>query len=582
MTTGTARPVTSPSTMTFTDLGPETVRLEYLGDTVARFARERPDAPALTVLDDRRIPGETRRHETVTTLTYGELDQRARAVAAELQEHCPARSRVAILCPHDETYVVAFLGCLYAGMVAVPLFAPELFRSHTRLWSVVEDSTPVAALTTTRSVRAVRKALTETGWGGGLVLQVDRIPAEGADRWRRPATEPGQVAYLQYTSGSTGRPAGVRVTQANLAAAAYQMRTRFMPAKAAVSWVPFFHDMGLICAIASPLSAGMHMVHLSPMSFLHRPYRWLKAVSDYRADWTVTPNFGLAHCVRRVSAEEIATLDLSGLNALAIGGEPVHARSVDAFLDVFERAGLSRTAPVPCYGLAEATLSVAMTPNGLGAVGDHFDRAALTGGEVRPAPEGPDTVPLVGSGTVLPGVSVQITDPDSGDEVHGRVGEIWTRGPNATDGYWEQPERTARVYGGGWLRTGDWGFVHHGALYVVGRLDDVIIVRGRNHYPEDIEATVESVAPVSATAIGVESDQTQRLVVLMEADPPMLGLPEADAAALCERVRQAVSRHHGLAVHEVVTVRRGALPRTTSGKIQRGACRHQYSTATLP
>ena len=565
-----------PTGFVLSTLGPEPVDLEYLADTVRRFAAERANEPALTVLGDRRVRGEARRTDTVVTLTYRELDERARAVAAELQTACPDGGRAAVLCPHDENYVVAFLGCLYAGVVAVPLYAPELFRSHTRLRSVLRDSTPGCILTTSRVRAAVRNALDGSGWHHGPVLHVDEIPLSRADQWRRPSAAPEHVAYLQYTSGSTGSPAGVRVTQANLSAAAYQMRSRFMPARTAISWVPLFHDMGLICAIASPLSAGMHMVHLSPMSFLHRPYRWLRAVSDYRADWTVTPNFGLSHCVRRISEEEVATLDLSCLRALAIGGEPVHARSVSGFLEAFAAAGLDPRVPVPCYGLAEATLSVSMTPNGVGVVGDHFDRAALTAGDVRPVPPGPDSVHLVSSGTLLPGVTVRITDPSTGEEVRGRVGEIRMRGPNRADGYWRAPERTARVYGDGWLRTGDWGFWHDGALYVVGRMDDVIIVRGRNHYPEDIEATVESVAPVSATAIGVEGDPTARLIVLMEADTTMTALPGPDDAALTERIRQTVSRQHGLAVHDALVLRQGTLPRTTSGKIQRGLCRERY------
>ncbi|WP_079087123.1 fatty acyl-AMP ligase [Streptomyces silvensis] len=574
--TGSAPGDASATGFVLDTLGPAPVGLEYLADTVRRFAVERGDAPALTVLGDRRVRGRTRRTETVVTLTYREVDERARAVAAELQATCPPGTRAAVLCPHDEHYVTAFLGCLYAGVIAVPLYAPELFRSQTRLRAVLRDSTPGCVLTTAPVRSAVRAALDGTGRRYGPVLHVDEAPTHRAQKWRRPPAAPDDVAYLQYTSGSTGAPAGVRVTQANLAAAAHQMRSRFMPARTAVSWVPLFHDMGLICAVASPLSAGMHMVHLSPMGFLHRPHRWLQALSDYRADWTVTPNFGLTHCVRRVGAEEAATLDLSRLRALAIGGEPVHAQAVAAFVEAFAGAGLDPRAPVPCYGLAEATLSVTMTPNGTGALSRHFDRAALTAGRVLPVPPGPDSVRLVSNGTPVPGVSVRIVDPATGEEAPGRVGEIRVSGPNRTDGYWEAPERTARVFAGGWLRTGDWGFRHEGGLYVVGRLDDVIIVRGRNHYPEDIEATVESVAPVAATAVGVAGDPTARLVVLMEADTAMTVLPAPDRASLAERVRQTVSRQHGLAVHDVVVVRRGTLPRTTSGKIQRGLCRRRY------
>ncbi|MBT2424623.1 fatty acyl-AMP ligase [Streptomyces sp. ISL-112] len=559
----------------------EPVRLEFLADSVARLAEEAGEMPALTVLDRRKVPGRPGRPETVTTLSYRELHARARAVAAELHRICPPGERAAVLCRHDEHYVVAFLACLYAGVVAVPLYAPELFRSETRLRSVVQDSTPVCALTTSHTEADVRSALAEAGWKGDHVLLVDTASTDADTRLDVPAARPDGVCYLQYTSGSTGTPSGVQVTHANLAAAAYQMRVRFMPARTAVSWVPFFHDMGLICGIAAPLSAGLHMVHLSPMSFLHSPYRWLRAVSDHRADWTVTPNFGMAHCVDRISAEEAAGLDLSSLRAMAIGGEPVHARSVEAFVDAFGKAGFDATAPVPCYGLAEATLSVAMTPNGDGAIGHHFDRAALAGGEVLPSAPGPDTTTLVSSGTPVAGVTVRIVDPDTGQDVTGRVGEILVSGPNLTGGYWNRPESTARTFADGWLHTRDWGFFHAGMLFVVGRIDDVIIVRGRNHFPEDIEHTVEGAAPLAATAIAVEGAEEQRLVVLGETEASMLNMPEADLSALTDRVRQAVSRHHGLAVSDLVLVRRGVLPRTTSGKIQRRAARERYVAGDL-
>jgi acyl-CoA synthetase (AMP-forming)/AMP-acid ligase II len=534
------------------------------------------DRPAVTFVDHRARLAGGRRGRTTVTLTYRELDERARATAAVLRRHCAAGARAAILCPHGPEYIVAFLACLNAGVVAVPLYAPELFRDHLRLRAIVADCAPETVLTTSGAAEAVRTALDlstvpdlSTAPGHGHVppvdlLLVDEVLPEEGRGWRAPDADPSEVAYLQYTSGSTGHPTGIRISHANLSAANEQITAHFPESSTVVSWVPFFHDFGLVCGIATPLSAGSHAVHISPMTFVQDPYRWLEAISEFRADWSVAPAFSLTQCARRVSDERKAGLDLSSLKLLTIAAEPIRPEAVEAFVTAFEGCGLSPAAPTPCYGLAEATLPVTASPVGRPARAPAFDRAALAAGRVR---ESADGVRLVSCGTPSAGVLIRI----DGDQ----VGEILVRGPNV-----------AVTAEDGWLHTGDLGFLHEDELYVTGRIKDLIIVRGRNHYPDDIEATALAVlagAALTAAAFpaggGVDGE---RLVLVVEAERELLAGEETARKAVTESVRQEVARAHGLDVHEVLLTRRGRIPRTTSGKLRRGACRDEYLRGEFP
>ncbi|TDD37564.1 fatty acyl-AMP ligase [Actinomadura sp. KC06] len=552
-----------------------TVSGELLTDAIRRNARAYPDRPAMV------FGGGGRLREPAETLTYGRLDERARAVAAELRRRCSPGDRAVLLCAHDAGYPVAFLACLYAGVVAVPLYAPELIRSRERLLSVIGDCAPAAVLTTTQAIKYVSRALQELRHREPLALAASLIdvhavpPAEGR-AWRGPDLSGDALAYLQYTSGSTGTPTGVRITHANLAVTGHQMRVHFPDCRVTASWVPFFHDMGLICGIAWPLSSGVRSVQLSPEAFLREPHRWLQLISEHRAECSITPNFGLVHCVRRVTDEQKSTLDLSSLRTLHIAGEPVRADSVRAFADAFAACGLDPSALAPSYGLAEATLAGTAPEIGAPVAVRRFDRRALADGLVRPAAAADTAVELVGCGVPAAGLSVRITDPDAPGRAlpADRVGEIALSGPNIADGYWNLPERSAEVFAGGGVRTGDLGFEHDGHLYIVGRTKDVIIVRGRNHHPTDIEATAgrPGLTAVAFSAAGTTAvDEEERLVVLLEAGPET---PHLSAAV--QQVREDIARHHGLVVHDLLIVRRGSLPRTTSGKIRRGACRDRY------
>ncbi|MGC5011909.1 fatty acyl-AMP ligase [Streptosporangium sp. DT93] len=594
--------------------GSENLRLRYLPDSVRLHARTAGSSPAITFVEYGMRRDTGRREKSDRTMGYAELDERVRAVAAVLQRRCEPGDRVAVLCPHEPGYVVAFLACLYAGLVAVPLYAPEALRSNERLLSVMGDCAPRCVLTTSAVRSSVQRLLDDmnatgtpaedsdgTGGAPGLVC-VDEVSSSEAGHWRRPPMAPGDVAYLQYTSGSTGAPAGVRVTHLNLAVTNHQIRAHW-PSSVIASWVPFFHDFGLVCGIVNPLGAGAHSVNLSPMAFVQDPYRWLRMISDYRADWSITPSSSLVQCVRRVTGERRSELDLSSLRLLTIAAEPVYAESTEAFTSAFAAGGLSPTAPSPCYGLAEATLPVSAPRVGEGMTDRCFDREALAAGEARELPPGsPDTVRIVSCGTPSLGVSVRIRHrEDLGALPDGRVGEIWVSGPNVADGYWNRPERSAAVFAkhlveadgdllpGPWLRTGDLGFLLDGRVHVVGRAKDMIIIRGRNHYPDDIEATVQAARDAgsevasegSAAAFSAGIDGEERLVVLVEADPALLAAGGPDREAILRDLRQEITRHHGLTAHDLVLVRRGTLPRTTSGKIRRGACRERYLRGDL-
>ncbi|MBP2473502.1 acyl-CoA synthetase (AMP-forming)/AMP-acid ligase II [Crossiella equi] len=542
--------------------------MSTLVDAVRRQAVDAPDSPAMTFTDHRR-GGAT------TTTGYRELDRRARALGAHLARRCAPGARIAVLCPHSLDYVVAVLGCLYAGRVAVPLSAPELFRDHGRLRAVLTDCAPHGVLTTSGVRPAVDATLAELAVVPELVVEVDRAAGWPTLSWRRPETGPEDLAYLQYTSGSTGDPAGVRITHGNLAAANEAIRDHY-PARVVASWLPFFHDFGLVCAVLHPLSAGAHAVHTSPAAFVRDPLRWLDLVSEHRADWTIAPAFSLERCVRRASPDRLARLDLSCLRLVTVAAEPVHAEAVARFAGTFAGCGLDPAAPTPCYGLAEATLPVTAPPVGAGLRTLAVDRAALTAGRAVPAAPGVPAVHLVSCGTPRLGVSVRVAAPD------GRVGEVLVRGAGVADGYWRRPARSAEVFGGGWLRTGDLGFTHEGALYLAGRCKEVVIVRGRNHYPADLETTVRRALPPEAGAAGlaaafaVPGPAGERLVVLVEVAPELLAGSPSQVDETRTGLRRLVAREHGVEVHELRLVHRGALPRTSSGKIRRGACREQY------
>jgi amino acid adenylation domain-containing protein len=551
-----------------------TARVEAGVTTVAGLLRaraaERPEQVAFTFLTDGESEG--------GRLTYRELDRRAAAIAAALAASVAPGERALLLYPPGLDFIAAFFGCLYAGVVAVPAYPPRPNdRSQSRLRAIGRDATPRAALTTEailagavepRGLLAVAPELAGLRWIPTDALSAPSAAGEAAAAFE---PEPESLAFLQYTSGSTAAPKGVMVTHGNLLhnermiGAAFGMDEESV----VVGWLPLYHDMGLIGNVLQPLHAGGRCVLMSPVSFLQRPLRWLEAISRYRGTVGGGPNFAYELCARKASPEALAGLDLSSWQVAYNGAEPVRASTLKRFAEVFAPSGFKKEAFYPCYGLAEATLFV-------------------TGGVSGVAPRVDDR--RVSCGHVWMGQRLVVADPETGAERGaGEEGEVWLSGPSVARGYWENPEGTAHDFNaflttgeGPFLRTGDLGYLAGGELYVTGRLKDLIILRGRNHYPQDVELTAErahaDLHPGGGAAFSVEMGGEERLVIVHE----VARHRKDGIEAIAEAVRGAVASEHEVQAQEVVLIRQGGLPKTSSGKVQRRLCRQLYLTGELP
>jgi acyl-CoA synthetase (AMP-forming)/AMP-acid ligase II/acyl carrier protein len=559
-----------------------------LVDVLRARAAECPERKAFTFLRD----GE----EEEGHLTFAALDARARAIAAALQDEALAGERALLLFPPGLDFIAAFFGCLYAGVVAVPAYPPRPRRTDARLQEIAADARPRLVLCT-EAVRAAgdpaaasSDPLRALPW-----LATDSIPPGSEAGWKEPGIGGQTLAFLQYTSGSTSTPKGVMVTHANL------LHNQAMIARGfgledeqavVVGWLPLYHDMGLIGTVMHPLYLGRRCVLMSPAAFLQRPLRWLEAISRHRGTTSGGPNFAYDLCVRKSTPESRSRLDLTTWTVAFNGAEPVHRATLEQFAQAFAPCGFRREALVATYGLAEATLFVSL---GRVASPASFFRARasdLERGRVVPATADDRACrDLVGCGPVSDGLGVEIVDPQSSNVcAPGEVGEIWLAGPSVARGYWNRPEETAQTFearaigadGGPFLRTGDLGFLANGQLYVAGRVKDLIIIRGVNHYPQDIEATVQAshpaLRPAAAAAFSVEEEGEERLVVVQELDRTHR---TADAESVVAAIRRAVVESHEVDCQAVVLIRHGTILKTSSGKIQRRACRAAFREGTL-
>ncbi len=559
-----------------------------LVDLLCRRSEEHPERPAYTFLANGTIEA--------ATLSYGELDRQARAIAVELLRSARPGDRAVLLYPPGLDFVTALFGCFYAGVIAVPAYPPRPNRANSRLQAIVEESLPGLVLTTA-PLLARREPLTrevprlaESRW-----VATDDLPAESADAWRPPGLDSDSLAFLQYTSGSTSDPKGVMVSHGNFLANERMIRDLCGHSEQTVfvGWLPLYHDMGLMGNVIQPLYIGGRSILMAPSAFLSSPVRWLEAISRYRATTSGGPNFAYDLCVRRIGPEQRARLDLSSWTVAFNGAEPIRAETLERFASAFADCGFSRATFFPCYGLAEATLLVTGSGRGEGPVTRAVDSAALARHEVVPGQPGEGGRALVSSGRPAEGLAAVVVDPEARTLCPpGRVGEIWIAGPSVARGYWNRPQETEEVFGarlddgsvGAFLRTGDLGFLADGELFVTGRLKDLIILRGRNHYPQDIELTTElshpALQPGSTAAFSIEVDGEERLTVVVERRPRS-NPEESGIESVAAAVRRAVAEEHELQVHAVVLVPPGTVLKTSSGKVRRRSCRDLFLAGRL-
>ncbi|MEW5929291.1 MAG: AMP-binding protein, partial [Gemmatimonadota bacterium] len=530
------------------------------------------------------------------SITYGELDRRARAVAARLQALGARGERALLLYPPGLEYVAALFGCFYAGVTAVPAYPPRRSRTDTRLQGIVADCAPTLALTTRELLGEAERLCAHTPELGGLRwLATEDVAADEAERWTDLGAAGDTLAFLQYTSGSTAAPKGVMVSHGNLLhnLALIERLAGYTPQTRSVIWLPPYHDMGLIGGILQPLFTGYWAALFSPVAFIQRPARWLEAVSRYGATSSGGPNFAYELCVHAVRPEERAALDLSRWEIAFNGAEPVRAETLRAFAESFAPSGFRARAFYPCYGLAEATLMVTGSRPAELPVVRAVDPDALGEGSVVADTDPEGRYRLVGSGRSADSQRVLIVDPATLREcAPDRVGEVWVRGPSVAHGYWGRAEETAETFGafvagtgeGPFLRTGDLGFLEGGELFVTGRLKDLIVIRGRNHYPQDIEQTAArshaGLRAGSSAAFSVDQGGEERLVVVQEVSRQAAA--GMDVEEVADAIRRAVASEHGVQVHAVAVVKPGGVPKTTSGKVQRRACRAKFYAGDLP
>ncbi|GAB18792.1 long-chain fatty acyl-AMP ligase FadD32 [Gordonia effusa NBRC 100432] len=597
-----------------------------LVDYVERNVRDEADTLAYRYIDySRERDGEAQ------DLTWAQFGKRLRAVAARLQQVTKPGDRVAILAPQSLEYVIGFFSALYASNVAVPLFSPDEPGHTDRLHAVLNDCKPTAILTSTKSAEAVRDFFSDRpAKERPRVIAVDAVPDSVGSSWVAPVAGKDHnrdtVAYLQYTSGSTRIPAGVEITYQAVAANVLQIYSTIEIDRNArgVTWLPMFHDMGLLTVIL-PALGGRYITIMSPQAFVRRPGRWIKelaAAADGAETYAAAPNFAFEHAAARGLPKEGESLDLSNVIGLINGSEPVTVSSMKKFNDAFAPYGLPKTAIKPCYGMAEATLFVSATQRENEAKVIYVDRDELNAGRmVVVDADSPNAIAQVSCGQVAISQWATIVDSDTGTElIDGNVGEIWLHGLNIGVGYWNKPDETVETFhnklttplpqgshsegapaDAQWMRTGDYGVWLDGELYITGRVKDLVIVDGRNHYPQDLEHSAENsstaLRPGFIAAFSVPANQLPAVVFENSASGLTFDADDAseqlvivgergvgrrtDPQEVADTVRAAIAQRHGVMTRDVLLVPAGSIPRTSSGKIARRAAKAAYIDGTL-
>jgi acyl-CoA synthetase (AMP-forming)/AMP-acid ligase II len=539
--------------------------------------------------------------EPSSSETFASLDRKARAVAAALQRRLAPGSRVLLLFPPGNEFLAAFWGCLYGGFVSVPVPPPHPTRLHQtvgRLLSIIKDCDATVALTTAPIVGMIQSAFQHEatripGLSALAWLAAEELSAQSPDDWKETPITPETLTHLQYTSGSTSEPKGVMICHGNMMHNLHFITRRFLPAEieARGTWLPNFHDMGLVDGLLHPTFVGVPNYIIPSLSFLQRPARWLQMVSRYRIGMSGGPNFGYELCNQRITDEELTGVELSSWVTAYNGAEPVRQETIERFLARFQPYGLRPDAMRPCYGMAETTLmitgvkhSTLSTFLALDAKSLQEDNAQETGSsdpsEVRR---------VVGCGRAGEDGSLLIVDPLSLLPcAEGQIGEIWTSSASNALGYWKREEDTKTAFQatpaggeGHFLRTGDLGFLRKGELFITGRLKDLIIVRGRNHYPQDIEWTTDRCHPSirrgCVAVFSIDRDGEERVIVLAEFDRRALGGEAvAEIKGIQQQIRTAITQEHGVTAHDIVFIAPGTIPKTSSGKVQRQLSKKNY------
>ena len=581
-----------------------TIAAVTLIDILKYRADSQPEQTIYTFLVD----GETEQ----ISLTYQDLEQKAKAIAAYLQSLGAPQERILLLYPPGLGFIEAFFGCLYAGAIAIPAYPPRPNRSIARIQSIIKDARPTLALTTNSILNGLKRRVEQAPELKTLRwLATDDVNLQYAQKWQKVPLSGDDIAFLQYTSGSTAEPKGVKIAHKNLLHNLKAIHQCFQHTTQSqgVIWLPPYHDMGLIGGVLQPLYGDFPVVLMSPLIFLQNPLRWLKAISRYRGTTSGGPNFAYDLCVRKFKPDLDLDLDLSSWDLAFNGAEPINHETLNKFTATFRPYGFRPEAFYPCYGMAEATLIISGGNKKSFAVTKTISSKELEKNLVIEAlPNDADARTLVSCGHSLSDQQIAIVDPQTLNPCQlGEIGEIWVTGPSIAGGYWNNSFITDNTFnarlqgmsGLNFLRTGDLGFIDRGELFVTGRLKDVIIIKGRNHYPQDIERTVEASNPfirpscVASFVIAVKGED--QLVVLAEVDrhywdrqknstksQEEIAAEKAEKEQrLIQTIRSAISKHHDLQTHSILILKSGAIPKTSSGKIQRHVCRDRFLSGTL-
>lgn len=529
-------------------------------------------------------------------ISYRQLCQNAKSIAAYLQASVPQGSRALLLYPQGLDFISAFLGCLYAGIIAVPVYPPKSNQKMARLESIIKDSAPHIILTTSLLLENIKNKLTN-GFNLSAIqwLTTDSVSIGEALNWIIPNTSKDSLALLQYTSGSTGTPKGVMISHENIIynSGYIQEAGNITPRDIAVSWLPTFHDMGLIFGVIQPLYTGFLGVIMSPESFLQKPILWLEAITKYHGTISGSPNLGYSLCTQKISVEEYQSLDLHRWRIAYSGSEPIRKKTLEEFSDKFNKSGFQSHYFYPCYGMAEATLMISGCSAKHEPVYFNAELEALEKGcAVEADLDNKNSKQIVGCGHAWLDTDIRIVDPNILTQcVDNQVGEVWVHSASVAQGYWNQEQKTVETFQAklietgnkNFLRTGDLGFMSNGELFITSRLKDLIIIWGRNHYPQDIEYSVQQSHKAlrldCGAAFVIEVDDQEKLVIVQEVERTFLRSLDVDEVV--SAIRETVSLNHDLQVYAIALIKPASIPKTSSGKIQRYACRQKFLQSDL-